>query len=218
MADVARLADGGHGEETSRARGYLTAFSRRRQILADSTAKLELLKKLEPAVRAADRTIVFTERQESAEQAAETFMVQGLRAGAIHSGINSDTRRIVLSQFAQGALSVICAPRILDGGIDVPAADFAIILAASQSRRQMVQRMGRVLRRKSDGRYARFVIAYVIGTSEDSALGAYGTFLEDIEEVAHDRRDFNINDSQQKICEFLNGFAWKGPVPRPRMA
>ena len=73
---------------------------------------------------------------------------------------------------------------ILDEGVDLPAAHLGIILAASQSRRQMVQRMGRVLRRKADGRFARFVIAYVVGTSEDPGEGAHGAFLEDINDVA----------------------------------
>jgi RNA polymerase primary sigma factor len=51
---------------------------------------------------------------------------------------------------------MLSAPRILDEGIDVPAADLGIIVGASNSRRQMIQRTGRVLRTKDDraGRHA----------------------------------------------------------------
>lgn len=50
--------------------------------------------------------------------------------------------------FADGFLQVIVAPQVLDEGVDVPEADLVVILAASKTRRQMVQRMGRVLRVK----------------------------------------------------------------------
>ena len=109
---------------------------------------------------------------------------------------------------------------MLDEGLDLPAADLGIILAASQSRRQMIQRMGRVLRRKPDGRFARFVIAYVIGTSEDPANGAHEAFLDKITDVADDVVNFRIADlgESKKMCEYLNDFMWMGEIPQPRMA
>ena len=87
---------------------------------------------------------------------------------------------------------MISAPQVLDEGIDVPAADLAIILAASRSRRQMIQRMGRVLRRKPDGRRAQFVVVSVDGTVEDPALGAHATFLDEITNVADDIRQLSL--------------------------
>jgi superfamily II DNA or RNA helicase len=73
---------------------------------------------------------------------------------------------------------------VLDEGVDVPAADLAVVLAASRSRRQMVQRMGRVLRRKDDGRPARLVIVHAVGTVEDPATGAHEGFLDEVLPVA----------------------------------
>lgn len=218
MTDVSSLAEGGEGEATGKARAYLNAFSRRRQILAETDAKHELLNELAPAIRAAERVLVFTERQGAAEEAAATLSGQGIRAGAVHSGIATETRRALLAQFAQGSLSALCAPRVLDEGVDVPAADLGIILAASHSRRQMVQRMGRILRRKSDGRYARFVIAYVVGTSEDPDEGAHGAFLDDITDVADHVIDFGAIETGNEVCDYLNNYLWKGPIPQPRMA
>jgi superfamily II DNA or RNA helicase len=59
----------------------------------------------------------------------------------------------------------VSAPRVLDEGVDVPAADLAVIVGASSSRRQMIRRMGRILRRKSDGRLARLAVVLVEGRS-----------------------------------------------------
>ena len=48
----------------------------------------------------------------------------------------------------------------------------------------MIQRMGRVLRRKADGRRARFVVVSVRDTVEDPYHGAHRTFLDEITPVA----------------------------------
>ena len=114
-----------------------------------------------------------------------------------------DERKDILDDFKQGSIEAICAPRILDEGVDVPDADFGIILAASKQRRQMIQRMGRVLRKKPDGRHARFAIIYVRGTSEDPERGAHETFLEEITEVASGQKIFSPHDPVEAVTDFL---------------
>jgi superfamily II DNA or RNA helicase len=76
------------------------------------------------------------------------------------------------------------APRVLDEGIDVPAADVALVLAAFRTRRQMVQRLGRVLRLKDDGGEARLVLAVAEGTAEDPDHGGHDGFLAEVRGVA----------------------------------
>ena len=217
MQDVTNLGKGGYEEETARARMYLHAFSLRRQVLAQTEATLDFLDDLASAIRGAERVLVFTERTESAEKAAERIREHGLSAVAIHSKLKLDTRKSVLAQFARGSISVLCAPRVLDEGVDVPAADLGIILAASQSQRQMIQRMGRLLRRKADGRYARFVISYVQGTSEDPDSGAHETFLENLTNVASDIKKYDGTEDTDDICHYLNDYRWQGQIPPPRM-
>src|SRR5205085_12581757 len=109
----------------------------------------------------------------------------GLRADVMHSGLSSVQRQGVLRRFAAGDTRVLAAPRVLDEGIDVPVADLAVIVGASRSRRQMVQRMGRVLRRKPDQRRARFAVLYVEDTVEDPRFGAHEAFLGEIVDVAN---------------------------------
>jgi superfamily II DNA or RNA helicase len=114
----------------------------------------------------------------------------------------------VLRRFAEGDLQVISAPRVLDEGVDVPEADLAVIIGASRSRRQMIQRMGRVLRRKPDHRRARFAVLYVESTIEDPAQGAQETFLEEITEVADEVRPFgSASGTFDAAVEFLRPFA-----------
>ncbi|MGI8752565.1 MAG: DEAD/DEAH box helicase [Acidimicrobiales bacterium] len=180
---LALLADG-DGEGAGAARTYRQAMLDRRRLLADTPAKDAALAALAPAIGDADRAIVFTQSIAASERAARALRRYGLCSGAIHSSLTSSERQDVLRRFADGDLQVLAAPRVLDEGIDVPAADLAVIAAASRSRRQMVQRMGRVLRRKPDGRRARFAILFVEGTVEDPRQGAHEVFLDEMADVA----------------------------------
>lgn len=186
FAAAARLARGGdHSEGAATARKLLYALQERRRLLAETPAKSRALDGLIPDLRNCNRAIVFTQSIVGAQGAAASLRAGGLRVAAIHSGLQQPERRALLAGFGDGSLQVLVAPQVLDEGVDVPAADLAVILAASRSRRQMIQRMGRVLRRKPDGRAARFVVMFVVGTVEDPALGAHEGFLDEIVPVAH---------------------------------
>ena len=215
MEAVARLARGGSlgdgsGEGSGAlARGYLAAMQNRRRLMAETPAKIEVLIGLVPAVVRADRAIVFAQTISAATRTAEVLSGEGVEVEAMHSGQPSAERRAILRDFESGVLRAVVAPQLLDEGVDVPAADLAIILAASRSRRQMIQRMGRVLRRKPDGRVARLVVVFVEGTVEDPALGAHDLFLNEVTDVAESVLTFrsvtSTPGSLADICAFVNG-------------
>lgn len=217
MKCVTELKDGGAGRATWKARAFLQAFAEKRRILAETPAKRQKVRDLTAALRAAGRAILFTQTIDAADEAAAVASCGGIEAESLHSQLDSDERREALRRFSKG-IKVLAAPQVLDEGIDVPEADLAVILAASRTRRQMIQRMGRVLRRKADGRFARFAILYVIGTSEDPALGAHEDFIEEVTSVAEDVRSFGPRASAGELCDYLNDFKWTGPAPTPRIA
>lgn len=191
FAAAARLARSGDDRPLAvAARCYLQAMQHRRRLLAETPAKTAVLDALAPVLASCDRAIVFTQGITAADRAAARLCGLGVAADAIHSQLDAGRRRGVLARFAAGDLRVITAPQVLDEGVDVPAADVAVILAASRSRRQMIQRMGRVLRRKPDGRPARFAIVFATGTVEDPAFGAHDGFLEEVTPVADAVRTF----------------------------
>lgn len=167
---MSRHGDRSQGIATGR---WLTACRARRSVLAEASEKLVALDALTPSLRSADRSLVFAETIASVEAIATRLRAAGVRVEAIHSKVRRPERRSLLAGFADGRLQTVVAPRVLDEGIDVPEADLAVVLAASQSRRQMIQRMGRILRRKADDRRARFVIVYVEGSSDDPADASY---------------------------------------------
>lgn len=184
MRAVEAMRRGGSRREGVAANRFLKAFSDRRKLLAETRVKFDALRALAPAIGSAERTLVFTQTIEGALRAAEVLDEAGIASGTVHSQMPATDRRDRLGAFAEGRLRALVAPQVLDEGIDVPEADMAIIIASSRTRRQMIQRMGRVLRRKRDNRLARFAILFIEDTSEDPRQGAHEGFLDDLTGVA----------------------------------
>lgn len=205
IKEVKRLSKGELDIRASMLAGkYLKAFTARRSVLAEAQGKLMRLEALRDAIEAARRTIVFTQTTKATQQAVRLLRSQGLAAASLSADLKREERTQVLDDFDTGETMVVAAPKLLDEGIDVPEADLGIIIAASRTRLQMIQRMGRVLRKKDDGRLARVVIMYVEGTSEDPNQGAHEAFLDLITPVASDKRSFSPAAAAHEICEYLN--------------
>jgi superfamily II DNA or RNA helicase len=219
LREVNALADRSRAEEPAGlARQYRLAVTERRRLLADATGKRDALDALVPAMCYADRAMVFTQSIAASEDVARRLCRRGVPAGAVHSSLGMAARRQVLHAFATGGVSVVSAPRVLDEGIDVPAADLAVIVGASRSHRQMIQRMGRVLRRKTDGRLARFAVLYVEGTIEDPAVGAHEGFLDAVTDIADAIRRFSPGAPGHEVNRFLSPNAQVGPPVPVRYA
>ena len=153
--------------EAMLARKYMRAMASRLTLLADAKTKYHALAALKETVDASNGTLIFTQTQESAKRAQELFKALGSTASALFSGMAKDDRRQGMEDFRSGASQVLAAPRLLDEGIDVPEADLGVIVAANRSQRQMVQRLGRIIRKKHDDRVGRLVVLYSKSTVED---------------------------------------------------
>lgn len=203
MREVSYLSSGGGDKATIAARYYINSFSKRRQLLSNCTHKNAGLAKLAPAIEKADRTIIFTQTVDAAGNAVNLLNSAGFNAAMLDATMNRNERKEILVAFEDGINDIVAAPMLLDEGIDVPAADLAIIVASSRNKRQMIQRMGRVLRKKKDNRLARIAIFYIKGTSEDPERGAHGTYIDLIRDPADEVKLFDIADHRH-ICEYLN--------------
>ena len=111
-----------------------------------------------------------------------------------------------LEDFRTGRTRVLAAPKVLDEGIDVPEADVGIIVAASRSRRQMIQRMGRIIRPKTDGRSASFFVLYVRETAEDPKLGAHSSFLSEMNDNADEIEYFPSHINPQQLLHWYRSW------------
>jgi superfamily II DNA or RNA helicase len=213
IAAVAHLAAGDGGPDGRAAREYLEVFSLRRQIVAQSSGKYELLGRLAPAIKTADGSLLFTETVRGANHAINRLDPH-VAIELITGSTARRQRKEILGDLRSRRLDAVAAPRVLDEGIDVPDADLGIVMSASRTRRQMIQRMGRILRRKRPGGRARFVIMYAEDTLEDPAhrIERDG-FVEEIERISEATGVFDARRFDD-LDDFL---AAPGPavVPEP---
>ena len=120
------------------------------------------------AISDADGALVFTETVRAANHAINRLDPL-VSIDLITGSTARRQRREILDDLRVRQLDAVAAPRVLDEGIDVPDANLGIVMSASRTRRQMIQRMGRILRRKRPGVAARFVIMFAKDTLEDPA-------------------------------------------------
>ena len=213
LAAVAHLAERDAGVDGRAAREYLDAFSRRREIVAQSSGKYELLGALAQAIRAADGALVFTETVRAANHAINRLDPL-VSIDLITGSTARHQRRKILDDLRVRRLHAVAAPRVLDEGVDVPDANLGIVMSASRTRRQMIQRMGRILRRKRPGVAARFVVMFAKDTLEDPTNRTERDgFLDEIERISEATGVFD-SAQREAIDTFLSE---PGPelVPEP---
>ena len=117
---------------------------------------IELIQKYER-----DSWIVFTENKKQAKEFNKIVnKLSGFNSGIYNTDLNDDERQENLEKFKAGKLNVLVSCTALDEGFDMPEADGAMILSASSSKRQRIQRMGRVLRITANKENALIVTVY----------------------------------------------------------
>ena len=202
VAEAERTGRG--GPQVAACREYLAVVRQRREVSAQAAAKLEVCRAIAPALDGR-RTLVFADTVDQAEAAAAALAAAGLRTRTVHGEVRTEHRRAHMQAFRYGRLDVLVAPRVLDEGVDVPDADVALVLAAFRTRRQLVQRLGRVLRSKSDGRHADLVLVHAQGTAEDPARGGHREFLELARPVACEVAEFGAQRTAGQLGRWLSG-------------
>ena len=118
---------------------------KRARVLNLSVNRIRLALKLVLAHKGS-RTIVFHEDIEACDVIQEVLSEANIRSGVYHSKLKLRHRAEILSAYRRGELDVLITCRALDEGFNVPETEIGIIAASTATRRQRIQRLGRVLR------------------------------------------------------------------------
>jgi superfamily II DNA or RNA helicase len=96
---------------------------------------------------------------------------------------------------------IVVAIKCLDEGVDIPAADNALILASSQNPREFIQRRGRVLRTSKNKSYANIHDAIVVPNNVDSTGKASAMLVSEMSRAI----EFGQFAENPTIIETLKG-------------
>ncbi len=134
------------------------AYRRQKAISQASNAKLRLLERLLQR-HSGDRVLIFTSDNDTVYKISRRFLIP-----AITHQTKVKERHQNLQSFNQGEYPFLVTSKVLNEGVDVPAANVGIVLSGSGSVREHVQRLGRILRR-AEGKQA---VLYEV-VAEDTA-------------------------------------------------
>ena len=129
-----------------------------------------------------ERCLVFVESIGAAEEAKKLLDEQQHSVTIYHSQLSDSIRRSNLRLFRKGVFEVLIACRALDEGFNVPEARIALIGAGTSSKRQRIQRMGRVLRSMTGKENAEVITIYATDV-EEARLAQESQNLKDIVQI-----------------------------------
>ena len=126
---------------SERGRRAFLAYRAQKAIAQASEAKLRALQGLLTRHRM-DRCLIFTSDNATVYKISRRFLIP-----SITHQTKVKERHAILSAFNEGQYPFLVTSRVLNEGVDVPAANVGVILSGSGSVREHVQRLGRILRR-----------------------------------------------------------------------
>ena len=81
--------------------------------------------------------------------------------GIYHAYLPFEKRLENISNYRKGSVNILISCRALDEGFDVPESNTGIIVAGTNSVRQWIQRMGRILRRTPGKEFSKIYVIFV---------------------------------------------------------
>jgi superfamily II DNA or RNA helicase len=148
-------------------RNGMLAITRRKKLLSRISSKkekiLEIVSKHE-----GERVILFSESVVAIEEIKEHLLSNGIKSETFHSQIEPWRRMEILQDWGRG-FDVLLSVRALEEGLDVEEVGVAILITSGKSKRQFIQRIGRIIRRV-EGKVAKFYVVYCPETVEETYI------------------------------------------------
>lgn len=124
------------------ARKAMLAWREARNIAMNAPAKYAEIERL-LRLHAQDQIILFSEYNPVVDEISRRFCLP-----SITYKTPTEERRAILDRFRAGIYSKLASGRVLNEGVDVPDCRVAIIVSGNSTKREYIQRLGRVLRPK----------------------------------------------------------------------
>jgi superfamily II DNA or RNA helicase len=125
------------------ARAAMLAWREARGLALNAPAKLALLEDLFARHRD-ERVLIFSEYNSLVHDVSRRFCLP-----SITHLTPTEERRAILDRFRSGQYTKLVSGRVLNEGVDIPDCRIAVIVSGNATRREYVQRLGRILRPKA---------------------------------------------------------------------
>lgn len=131
------------------------------------------------------KTLLFSQYNKITRAIYWALKEQVKRAEIIDTRIQESKRYQFLKDFEDGLYDVLLSSRIFEEGYNLPQIDRAIFLSSNSTSRQMIQRLGRILRKKDLPSDAYYI--YCLDTFEEDYAMRAKEFVQDVAEQVFEK-------------------------------
>src|ERR671921_1077674 len=144
-----------------------------------------------------ERIMVFSETLESIAKLRDRLESEGIKAKTIDSKVNSINRQGILYQWGKD-FGPLLSVHTLEIGYDVPQVRIEIILASTSNMNQVIQRIGRVIRKYEGKELALIYVVYVSDTKDDNILNVVKKAIDTKQEERGEGKEKEGKSSMKK--------------------
>lgn len=148
------------------AREALLARNNALDIALNSKSKIEELTKILDENKGL-KTIIFTQHNKLVYEISYKFLIPYITYKS-----SKQERNDVLNGFKGDRYNVLVTSKVLDEGVDIPDAELGIIVSGTGSKREFIQRLGRLLRTKPDSHKKARLIELISSETQEINISA----------------------------------------------
>jgi superfamily II DNA or RNA helicase len=153
------------------AQAVLFLSIRRKEVVYLAESRIACVIDLVKRISKSSKIIIFGERIKTAVEIYDNLrLMWPNQVGIYHSKLPALIRKQTLRQFENMEIRILISCKTLDEGLNISETDVGIVVSSTSSKRQRIQRLGRILRKKQRDCIARFYYIFVGDTTEEEAM------------------------------------------------
>jgi superfamily II DNA or RNA helicase len=166
---------------------------KRKKLLTETTSKLNEsinIVKNHPT----EKIMIFSETIESIDKISEILKKNKIPSQVIHNKVKTKERQDILNVWGKNFF-VLLSVHTLEIGFDIPSVGIAIIVSNTKNMHQLIQRIGRVIRKTDEKTQSLIYVVYVDNTKDKDILALVRTSFQ--------TRDVKKPIKQNKISAYF---------------
>ena len=164
------------GPRARLAKIWFESVYKRKKLLTETKAKINEsvnIVKNHPT----EKIMIFSETIESIDKISETLKKNKIPSQVIHNKVKTKERQKILNVWGQNFF-ILLSVHTLEIGFDIPSVGIAIIVSNTKNIHQLVQRIGRVIRKTDEKTQSLIYVVYVDNTKDKDILALVRTSLQ----------------------------------------
>jgi superfamily II DNA or RNA helicase len=164
------------GQRARLAKLWFASVHKRKKLLNETNSKLNEsvnIVKSHPK----EKIMIFSETIESINNISEILKKNKIPSQVIHNKIKTKQRQDILDSWGRNYF-VLLSVHTLEIGFDIPSVSIAIIVSNTKNVHQLVQRIGRVIRKTDEKNESLIYVVYVDDTKDKNILNLVRTSLQ----------------------------------------